>query len=307
MQQVKTRRRWYQGQPPVKAILILPSNVFVLQETKKGDDLATLGLCFDAKDVFELGLDRAKNHHKRKSIFQQLPILEAVLVYEQLLATFPTTKSATMDEKFDDCAALLSQIDVLERDCLQVQFFLKQKAVAVASFLGKDLNGELSASALLEFCPLRQPPLTGNISMQQVKTRRRWYQGQPPVKAILILPSNVFVLQETKKGDDLATLGLCFDAKDVFELGLDRAKNHHKRKSIFQQLPILEAVLVYEQLLATFPTTKSATMDEKFDDCAALLSQIDVLERVSAYENTLETVETLDVAHAKFEDILTRL
>ncbi|KAD5960476.1 hypothetical protein E3N88_11948 [Mikania micrantha] len=122
--------------------------------------------------------------------------------------------------------------------------------------------------------------------MQQVKTRRRWYQGQPPVKAILILPSNVFVLQETKKGDDLATLGLCFDAKDVFELGLDRAKHHHKRKSIFQ---------------------KSATMDEKFDDCATLLSQIDVLERVSAYENTLETVETLDVAHAKFEDILTRL
>ncbi|KAD6455018.1 hypothetical protein E3N88_09724 [Mikania micrantha] len=70
--------------------------------------------------------------------------------------------------------------------------------------------------------------------MQQVKTRRRWYQGQPPVKALLILPSNVFVLQETKKGDDLVTLGLCFDAKDVFELGLDRAKNHHKRKSIFQ-------------------------------------------------------------------------
>ncbi|KAD6455019.1 hypothetical protein E3N88_09725 [Mikania micrantha] len=72
--------------------------------------------------------------------------------------------------------------------------------------------------------------------MQQVKTRRWWYQGQPPVKALLILPSNVFVLQETKKGDDLVTLKcLRFDAKDVFELGLDRAKNHHKRKSIFQR------------------------------------------------------------------------
>ncbi|KAD2804819.1 hypothetical protein E3N88_38196 [Mikania micrantha] len=70
--------------------------------------------------------------------------------------------------------------------------------------------------------------------MQQVKTRRWWYQGQSLVKALLILPSNVFALQETKKGDDLATLGLCFGAKDVFELGLDRTKNHHKRKYIFQ-------------------------------------------------------------------------
>ncbi|KAL8267910.1 hypothetical protein R6Q59_001708 [Mikania micrantha] len=72
--------------------------------------------------------------------------------------------------------------------------------------------------------------------MQQVKTRRWWYQGQSLVKALLILPSNVFALQETKKGDDLATLGLCFGAKDVFELGLDRTKNHHKRKYIFQIL-----------------------------------------------------------------------